>query len=804
MEHQPSVLSMLRWNCFSKWPKRNSLSSRLPLLVIMAVLGLLSCTSTVQGGPIPSLELFMQMRENKSSGNANNSETVDNGYSWLRQWHLQKMNQSGYLAGMNRTGLLMEEVVLMPVEKRMHVIPGPSPRNASEKNNVSYDSEEQTIQHFNALRLNYSALIKEIDQEINEMITKRRNGSRSLEFSWNAFEGHQKGHLPRIVDKALRLLNLKQVVTEVETSVMSKVSCTACKAGVGLLQHYIKTGRTASDIIRITKHFCVNLKIQTPRVCDGITELFGGEVTYVLKRVDIGPDEVCSFVIGDACGEVDNPSHEWKVQFPPVPKPAIVNNPPPKPGTTPTFKVLHLSDTHFDPYYEEGTNAECNEPLCCRLTNGRPLHPSAAAGRWGDYRKCDTPKRTVDSMLEHISNTHPDIDYILWTGDLPPHDVWNQTREENLMVLRQTIDQLSEIFPNIPIFPALGNHESAPVNSFPPPFIQRGDFSMEWLYNAIDEQWRRWLPSSVSGTIRRGAFYSVLVRPGFRIISLNMNYCNNKNWWLLLNSTDPATELQWMIYELQAAEFNREKVHIIGHIPPGHPDCLRVWSRNYYYIINRYESTIAAQFFGHTHFDEFEIFYDEAGTDPTRPTSIAYVGPSVTPYFDLNPGYRIYYVDGDHKQTTRSVLDHETWVMNLKEANLYNYPIWYKLYSTRAAYGLPSLSPTDWDAMLQKLTEDSDLFDLYYKHYWKNSPVRPICDANCRKRMLCDLRSGRSHDRRLLCQEIESRVDAATKTGWRSWILNGLALSYVANAFSAFSWVQDTMGFQFMNPFSSG
>jgi len=33
------------------------------------------------------------------------------------------------------------------------------------------------------------------------------------------------------VDKALRLFNLKQVVQEVETSVMSKVSCTACKAG---------------------------------------------------------------------------------------------------------------------------------------------------------------------------------------------------------------------------------------------------------------------------------------------------------------------------------------------------------------------------------------------------------------------------------------------------------------------------------------------------------------------------------------------------------------------------------------------
>lgn len=77
-----------------------------------------------------------------------------------------------------------------------------------------------------------------------------------------------------------------------------------------------------------------------------------------------------------------------------------------QPGA-PTFKVLHLSDTHFDPYYQEGTNADCKEPLCCRLTNGPALSPQTAAGRWGDYRKCDTPKRTVDHMLQHISSTHP-------------------------------------------------------------------------------------------------------------------------------------------------------------------------------------------------------------------------------------------------------------------------------------------------------------------------------------------------------------------------------------------------------------
>ncbi|XP_053962392.1 sphingomyelin phosphodiesterase isoform X1 [Anastrepha ludens] len=581
-------------------------------------------------------------------------------------------------------------------------------------------------------------------------------------------------NFPPFVDKALKLFNLKQVAFEIENSVMSKVSCTACKAGAGLLQHYIRAGKTKTEIIKLIYEFCVNLNIQSPRVCEGVSTLFGSEVIYVLQRVNLGPDEICSFVIGDACGDVYNPYHEWEVIFPPVPKPPVTELEMPK-EAAPFFKVLHISDTHYDPHYVEGSNANCNEPLCCRLSSGRPSNPNDAAGKWGDYRKCDTPKRTVDNLLEHIADTHKDIDYILWTGDLPPHDVWNQTKEENLEIIKETVRQMTEKFPGVPIFPALGNHESAPVNSFPPPYVNQVDISISWLYDELDVQWRRWLPQSVSHTVRRGAFYSVLVRPGFRIISLNMNYCNNKNWWLLLNSTDPATELQWFIYELQSAEFSNEKVHVIGHIPPGHPDCLKVWSRNFYRIISRYESTITAQFYGHTHFDEFEMFYDPH--DLSHPTSIAYIGPSVSPYYDLNPGYRIYYVDGDHDTTTRLVIDHESWIMNLKEANLYDYPIWYKLYTTRATYNMKALRPMDWSNLIDEMANNQELFDLYYKNYWKNSPIRPVCDAECRKRMLCDCKSGRSHDRRHFCQDVEAKVDDGSSKSWKSWLYRGLTSS---------------------------
>ncbi|KAJ8666479.1 hypothetical protein QAD02_008141 [Eretmocerus hayati] len=132
---------------------------------------------------------------------------------------------------------------------------------------------------------------------------------------------------------------------------------------------------------------------------------FTNEVIYIFKQINMSAAQICSFVIGDVCGDIYNPLHEWEIVFPPVDKPPI--KPPVLPlEGAPNFKVLHISDTHFDPYYQEGSNAECNEPLCCRITNGPPSTPAAAAGKWGDYRKCDTPKRTVDHMLKHISNSH--------------------------------------------------------------------------------------------------------------------------------------------------------------------------------------------------------------------------------------------------------------------------------------------------------------------------------------------------------------------------------------------------------------
>ena len=51
-----------------------------------------------------------------------------------------------------------------------------------------------------------------------------------------------------------------------------------------------------------------------------------------------------------------------------------------------------------------------------------------------------------------------------------------------------------------------------------------------------------------------------------------------------------------------------------------------------------------AQFFGHTHNDEYVVFYDTETN--SRPNNIGFVTPSVSTYAAYNMAYRLYTIDG--------------------------------------------------------------------------------------------------------------------------------------------------------------
>ena len=85
-------------------------------------------------------------------------------------------------------------------------------------------------------------------------------------------------------------------------------------------------------------------------------------------------------------------------------------------------------------------------------------HGSTAAGYWGDYN-CDTPLHTLENLMEFLGNMSDQVGYhgnyrcrlqwsngqsvilfpfqfdlVYWTGDLPAHNVWNQSREDQVLI----------------------------------------------------------------------------------------------------------------------------------------------------------------------------------------------------------------------------------------------------------------------------------------------------------------------------------------------------------------------------------
>ncbi len=142
--------------------------------------------------------------------------------------------------------------------------------------------------------------------------------------------------------------------------------------------------------------------------------------------------------------------------------------------------------------------------------------------------------------------------------------------------------------------------------------------------------------------IRYGYYSSRIPQRKLRILSINTNHAYLLNWWIFIGGNDPDNMLHWLVRELQEAEDKGDAVYILGHIPPGRKDVSKYWSVAFNTIVNRYEDTIVAQFYGHSHLDEMEIFYE--GENRQRATNIAYMCPSITPYHNVNPGFRFYEV----------------------------------------------------------------------------------------------------------------------------------------------------------------
>ena len=160
--------------------------------------------------------------------------------------------------------------------------------------------------------------------------------------------------------------------------------------------------------------------------------------------------------------------------------------------------------------------------------------PSDRAGKFGFLGNCDLPKITVDSFFDYILH-NVTSDFMLYLGDNPAHNMWEQEKKTHLDGLRYISKRLIDDYKRI-VYPVLGNHEGLPCDNFD---FETGETN--WIVNESLSLWKEWLTPSSVATFKSAMVYSQL-HPGtkLRIIGLNPFVHLTVNKYLWGNQTDPA------------------------------------------------------------------------------------------------------------------------------------------------------------------------------------------------------------------------------------------------------------------------
>ncbi|KAF2092753.1 sphingomyelin phosphodiesterase [Rhizodiscina lignyota] len=524
---------------------------------------------------------------------------------------------------------------------------------------------------------------------------------------------------------------------------VNKKTCSDCQDILLWLQAVARRG--LDEFSKLWQDLCLEAQGDTVDGCNGRQLQDAVPLAYVLSNMDI-PSHTSTIFCNVVFSQCDLPPvRPYKIPFP-KPKPA--KSLPRVSGKKP-INVVHISDVHVDLEYVVGSNYNCSNGICCRVTNpiDGPKFTQYAAGPFGNSH-CDSPLSLEKSMYSAINEIVPDKEFTLFTGDLIEGATWLSEAEAvddmNDVHLRQsTLGQ---------VYPAFGNHDTDPVDQFPLEGLPLTR-DWQWVYNTISENWKPWIGEEAAQTVKTNFGRYSIVRPDtkLRIISMNTMFWMRVNFFMYLREMpfDPNGQFAWLVEELQKAEDNEERVYIIGHVPMGRVDALWDYSEYFDQIIQRYEGTIAGQFFGHTHHDQWEIAYtDYLNQTAANAVGVSYITNALTPTSG-NPTFRVYSVDPE----TWSVLDYTTYFTNMSLATFQEEPKWEKYYGFKETYG-PLVSPPYTDpsaeltgAFMHNVTEvfvkDDAQFQAYNARKTRGFGVTP-CTGDCKYMEICQLRSPQS------------------------------------------------------------
>lgn len=237
------------------------------------------------------------------------------------------------------------------------------------------------------------------------------------------------------------------------------------------------------------------------------------------------------------------------------------------------------------------------------------------------------------------------VPFSIFTGDIVSHDqIGWESRALIEYEERIGYETFAAQLGDIPVYATLGNHDTYP-SAFNTPNTFRNDSQADefaWNYALVSSLWQEegWVDNATAqyASTHYGA-YATNTKDGLKIISINSDFWYTPN---LLNvritaalpasrsstadisqyynytNPDKSGILRFLADELLAAEAADQRVWIIGHVPSGGSSAIANPSVLFHSIVARFSpATIAGIFFGHTHKDEKQLFYDFASSNST-------------------------------------------------------------------------------------------------------------------------------------------------------------------------------------------
>ena len=456
------------------------------------------------------------------------------------------------------------------------------------------------------------------------------------------------------------------------------ITCETCSFVIDVIRHYLRQIEGFEKYYDYVRKTCTITSTED-KVCNGSYYLYRDIVVDAFYNRFLAGDVLCTLMT--ICNDtteyetIDDYAKKILGNKPPTKEREIVE----RKNDDNYYKVIQVTDIHLDMEYEEGTIANCDLPLCCRKLEDDDLVPMKPiyAGLYGTTGNCDANIETVRAFASKAKELNPD--YIMFTGDNIAHNVWTVTTADVIRATKMQIEAIQEKFGlDTPIYPAIGNHEKAPVDEF------RGEES-EMLFGLADI-FKPYLTREAFETFRNFGYYTMIVKDNLRIVSLNCLLCDSFNFHLIYDHRQAKAMIVWLEKVLSDAEKKGEIVHIMNHIPFSSSQLTLQCTGRIKILLDRYQNIIRGYFSGHSHSEYLTMVHEYYNN--TNPIHVDYVCSGLTTYSDFQPSFRLYLVD----KKELYVQDYIQYRMNLIESNKKREPIWFIPYNATSFFNVTSLN----------------------------------------------------------------------------------------------------------------